>query len=68
MKQDNQGNVTLTQNEFKELHEAYQRLCDTLDSFTSSMQDFCRSDNEYLNIRKWECLLNGEEFDYSDWI
>lgn len=62
------GSAVLSKEEMQELHKAYQKVVDILDDQASSLQDYCKNMNEYANIRKWEDLLNGEEFVRSNWI
>jgi len=62
------GSVVLTKEELEELNNAYKKLYDMLSIFPASLQDYCKDNEEYANIGKWQCLLNGEEFDRSDWI
>jgi len=62
------GSVVLSKEELEELNNAYQKLYNVLSGFPSSLQDYCEDNEEYANIGKWQCSLNGEEFDRSDWI
>jgi heme oxygenase len=67
MQKNNDGSIIITKEDLEELNNAYQGLYDTLNRFPTSMQDFFE-DEEYLKICKWQCLLNNEEFNASDWI
>jgi hypothetical protein len=62
------GSAVLSKEELQELNIAYQKVVDILDGMPSFLGDYCKNMDEYANIRKWEDILNGEEFIRSNWI
>ena len=62
------GSTTLTKEELEELNKAYHKLYGIISRMPSSLQDYCRYDDEYANIGKWSCFLEDRPFDRSDWI
>lgn len=67
MQKHEDGSITLTKKELAELNKAYQKLIGILDRMPASLEDFCKSHEEYINLRRWEAQLQGEEFDRSGW-
>ena len=67
MTNNTDGSVTLSQEEFAEINEAYQALYDILDCMPSFIGDFFVKHEDYLNMMKWRHQLNGEIFDRSDY-
>lgn len=68
MQNNEDGSVALSKEELAELHKAYQMVVDILDAMPAFLGDYCRNASDYVNIRKWEHLLNGKEFDRSDYV
>ncbi len=67
MQKHDDGSVTLPKEEFAKLNKAYQKLIGILGRMPSSLEDYCKSHQEYLNLRRWEDQLQGKEFDRSGW-
>lgn len=66
MQKNVDGSVMLTKTEFAKLNKAYQGLYSMLDSISCSVNEYFER-KDYMNIAKWQCWLNGEEFDRSDY-
>ncbi len=56
------GSAVLSKEELEELNIAYQTLYAILDSMPTSISDYFENSNDYVNMMKWQCLLNDEEF------
>lgn len=58
------GSVVLSNAELAELKEAYR---DLYRIFKAMMVDYT-DQPEYLNVEKWHCILEGRDFNLSDYI
>lgn len=62
------GSVTLTKEELEELNKAYQQIVGILDGFPAFLGDYFCNEEDYINARKWDDLLDGKEFVRSNWL
>lgn len=67
MQKNKDGSVVLTKKELKEVNKAYQSLYTILGDMPTFLGDFFDEQEDYINVEKWHCLLNGKKFDRSDW-
>lgn len=61
------GTITLTQEEFEEINEAFQGLYYALNAGPSFIGDYFSSHEDYVNMQKWHHQLNGEKFNEEDY-
>lgn len=66
MKKHEDGSVTFTKKEMKEVNKAYRGLYDVLGSFPTFIGDYFKEYADYLNMEKWHMQLNGETFRKED--
>lgn len=62
------GSVVLSKAELSSLNNAYQGLYDILSDMPSFLGDYFDEQEEYLNVEKWHCFLEGRDFNRSDYI
>lgn len=67
MKKNPDGSITLTQEEFEEINKAFQGLYTALQAGPAFIGDYFASHEDYVNMAKWYCQLNGEEFNPEDY-
>lgn len=62
------GSIVLSKEELQELNIAYQSLYAVLDEMGKPIGDYFENQDDYVNIMKWQCTLNDEEFRREDWV
>lgn len=67
MQTNEDGNITLSKEEFAKLNKAYQALYKIIDSMPSSIQDYFYNKASWLNVELWQCVLNGKKFNLKDY-
>jgi hypothetical protein len=67
MNKNTDGSVTLTVQELDEVNKAYKALYGIIADSPCFLGDYFDEHEDYMNVVKWHCLLNGDEFDRDDW-
>lgn len=62
MIKNDDDSIVLSKEEAQELNIAYQTLYAILDSMSDSIEGYFANQDDYINMMKWQCLLNDEEF------